>query len=115
MIDLHNTYVNHFFKFSVIYIVRHLMLIHQSIIVYARSINFTVLCLRYLINKLNWTTCVQLKPFMCVILSDSDPGRLECGFVQRYGSHFTSCCSVLRGPHDFWKLCPFQPAGGHLG
>lgn len=65
--------------------------------------------------------CALLKHCMCVsvfiygISLDSDPGGLERSFVQRYGSHFTTCCSLLRGPHDFWKLCPLQPAGSHLG
>lgn len=58
-------------------------------------------------------TFIYLYPHF--LFSDSDPGGLERGFVQRYGSHFTTCCALLRSPHDFWKLCPLQPAGGHLG
>lgn len=53
--------------------------------------------------------------FIYTIPSDSNPGGLERGFVQWYGSHFTTCRSLLRSPHDLWKLCPFQPTGGHLG
>lgn len=58
--------------------------------------------------------CFSVSLFVSFV-SDSYPGGLERSFVQRHGSHFTSCCSLLRGPHDVWELRPLQLVGGHLG
>lgn len=49
------------------------------------------------------------------ITLDLDSGGLECSFVQRHGSNFTGCGSLLCGPHDVWELRPLQPVGGHPG
>lgn len=67
-----------------------------------------LICLRGLLLQL----CMKVVFF---ILSDSDPGGLERGSVQRYGSYLAAGRSLLCGPHDLWKLRPLQPAGGHLG
>lgn len=52
---------------------------------------------------------------LCVFPVDSDTGGLEHGVVQRHGIHLALCCSIFRSPDDFWKLCPLQFIGGHLG
>lgn len=67
-------------------------------------------------NSVTWRAGNEnVSLYGCIFPLDSHPGGLERGFVQRHGSHVADRSSLLRSPHDLWKLCPFQPTGGHLG
>lgn len=48
-------------------------------------------------------------------LTDPNAGGLEHCAVQCDGADESLVSNLLCDPHDIWKLCPVQPAGGHPG
>ena len=50
---------------------------------------------------------------MCLVLTDSDAGRLERGIVHRDGEDVAVGCSLFHLSHDVRQLRPLQPARRH--